>query len=134
MRKKAKIKTRTWIILFVVLFLLLSGAVFALYHLDSGGSVANVYQDGVCIQSIDLSTVIGTQTYTFTDADGHENTIEVENGRIRMVSANCPDQVCVDTGWVSSSLKPIVCLPARLVIQIESDAVTEELALDAVSG
>ncbi len=127
-------KTRTWILLFAALFAALCGGAFALYHGQTAGTVANIYQDGVCILSIDLSAVTGTETYTVTDEDGHENVIEVTDGRIRMVEANCPDQVCVDTGWVSSSLKPIVCLPAKLVIQIESDPATEELNLDAVSG
>ncbi len=131
---RPKISTRTWVIAFALLFLLLCGGTYALYHVDTGGTVVNVYRDGACIQSIDLTAVTGTQTYTFTDEDGHENVLQIENGKIRMIEANCPDQVCVDTGWVNSSLKPIVCLPARLVIQIETDAETEALALDAVSG
>ncbi|MCD8145080.1 MAG: NusG domain II-containing protein [Oscillospiraceae bacterium] len=127
-------KTKTWVLLIAAVFAVLCGVSFALYHIRPQSTVANVYQDGVCILSIDLSAVAGTETYTVTDEDGHENTIEVENGRIRISEANCPDQVCVDTGWISGSLKPIVCLPVRLVIQIESDPATEALNLDAVSG
>ena len=41
------------------------------------------------------------------------------SGRIRVESADCPDQVCVDQGWISDGTVPVVCLPNRLVIQIE---------------
>ena len=132
--KAGKLKTRTWIILFAALFAVLALLAFALSRMDAGGTVANIYQDGVCIYSIDLSTVTETITFTVADDDGHENVIEIENGRIRVSEANCPDQVCVEAGWLSSSLKPIVCLPAKLVIQLESDPAAEELDLDAVSG
>ena len=132
--KAGKLKTRTWIILFAAVFAVLALLAFALSRMDAGGTVANIYQDGVCIYSIDLSTVTETITFTVADDDGHENVVEIENGRIRISEANCPDQVCVESGWLSSSLKPIVCLPAKLVIQLESDPAAEELDLDAVSG
>lgn len=132
--KTGKVKTRTWVILFVILFAVLAGLAFALSRIQTEGTIANIYQDGECIYSIDLSAVTETETITVEDDNGHVNVIEVENGRIRVSEANCPDQVCVETGWLSSSLKPIVCLPAKLVIQIESDPETEELDLDAVSG
>ena len=132
--KAGRLKTRTWILLFAVIFAALALLAFALSRMDAGGTVANIYQDGVCIYSIDLSTVTETITFTVADDDGHENVVEIENGRIRISEANCPDQVCVESGWLSSSLKPIVCLPAKLVIQLESDPAAEELDLDAVSG
>lgn len=132
--KKGKIRTRTWVILFVILFAVLAVVSFALSRIQTTGTIANVYQDGVCIYSFDLSAVTETETYTVTDDSGHVNVIEVEPGRIRVSEANCPDQVCVESGWLSSSLRPIVCLPAKLVIQIESDPEAEELDLDAVSG
>ena len=132
--KAGRLKTRTWIILFAAVFAVLALLAFALSRMDAGGTVANIYQDGVCIYSIDLSTVTETITFTVADDDGHENVVEIENGRIRISEANCPDQVCVESGWLSSSLKPIVCLPAKLVIQLESDPAAEELDLDAVSG
>ena len=56
---------------------------------------------------------------TVTDRDGGENVISVEPGRIRISDANCPDHVCVDTGWISDGVIPIVCLPHQLVIRIE---------------
>ena len=61
---------------------------------------------------------------------GSSNTIEIRDGRIRVLEAECPDKVCVRTGWLSSSAIPIVCLPNHLEISFASgnddiDAVAE---------
>ena len=48
--------------------------------------------------------------------DAGENVIEIKDGKIRVKSADCPDQTCVRMGWLSSAAMPIVCLPHDLVI------------------
>jgi hypothetical protein len=87
--------------------------------------------DGECIRCVDLSQVTETETYTVEDDLG-VNVIQIEPGRIRVLEADCPDQVCVDAGWLTDSAAPIVCLPHRLVIRLEGagaeggvDAVTQ---------
>ena len=101
-----------------------------LFQGGSRGTVANVYQNGVCIRSIDLAAVTEGYTFTVTDEAG-ENVVEVAPGRIRVLSADCPDQVCVRMGWLSDAAAPIVCLPHRLVIRIET--APAEGAVDTVS-
>ena len=44
--------------------------------------------------------------------------MEAAPGRIRVASANCPDQVCVRQGWISDASVPIVCLPHQVIIQV----------------
>ena len=58
------------------------------------------------------------------------NTIQVEPGRIRVLEADCPDQVCVRQGWISDEVTPIVCLPHRLVIQVSGGT---DAGVDALS-
>ena len=43
----------------------------------------------------------------------------VEPGRIRVESADCPDKVCVNQGYISDGTVPIACLPHKLIIRIE---------------
>ena len=124
------IKTRTWVV--GILFLLLLFAAIAL-QLRAGaapGMVANIYQDGVCIRSVDLSQVTDVEVYTVESSLG-TNVIRIEPGKICVLEADCPDQVCVRTGWLADSAAPIVCLPHRLVIRLEKAAVSEQI--DAVS-
>ncbi len=130
---KPMIQTKTWMILFAALLALLIAAALLVSHRGTG-KIANVYQDGVCIRSIDLSAVTEAYSFTVTDGKGHENLIEVAPGQIRVAEANCPDHVCVHTGWISDGLRPIVCLPARLSIQLEDTAQSETEGLDAVIG
>ena len=119
-----------------LLVLLLIALALIFRHWDSG-SVANIYQNGLLIRSIDLSQVDAPYSFTVTDSQGHKNTIEVESGRIRVSEASCPDQICVNAGWLDSGIAPIVCLPARLVIRLEKSGGTlydSSAQIDGVAG
>lgn len=48
--------------------------------------------------------------------EGRTNQIQVENGKIRVSKADCPDNTCVHMGWLDSAV-PIVCLPNHLIIR-----------------
>lgn len=115
------IKTRFWIAGIILALLLSAGAALWLHNRPAPGMTANIYQDGKCIHSIDLSKVTAAETYTVESALG-TNVIRIEPGRICMLEADCPDQVCVHAGWLTDSAAPIVCLPHRLVIRLEQTA------------
>lgn len=86
-------------------------------HIDD--KIACIYQDNMLIKSVDLSNV--TEDYDFEVTSGnHTNIIRIEKDRICVKSANCPDQVCTKQGYISDGIVPIVCLPNKLVIKIES--------------
>lgn len=123
--------TKFWVILIAALLAVsIIGSVLTLGGRTSAVT-ANLYLDGQCIRSIDLSQV--TDPYSFTvEGPAGTNTVLVEPGRIRVSHADCPDQVCVNQGWISNSVVPIVCLPNRLVIQIEDSAGTADI--DGVTG
>lgn len=111
-------KTRTWIIFIAIMFILFSTLSIILGTRNSG-NIANVYENGNCIYSVDLSAVTASFEKELVLADGSHNTLLIEHGRIRMIAADCPDLVCVNTGWIKNSSAPIVCLPHRLVVRIE---------------
>ena len=43
--------------------------------------------------------------------------VEIANRSVRVVSAPCPQQVCVRTGWIRRSGEVVACLPNRLILQ-----------------
>jgi hypothetical protein len=47
-----------------------------------------------------------------------EMRVEVRDGRVRVVEADCPNRICVRTGWRSREGEVIVCVPNRTVIRI----------------
>jgi hypothetical protein len=83
------------------------------------GGEASVYSDGKRIRTIKLSP---NDDYTFEvkNEKGNVNTIIVKHGKIGVLSADCPDKICVNTPHLSDGLQPIVCVPNHLVIQIEA--------------
>ena len=55
------------------------------------------------------------------EAGGYHYRIVYENGRIRFAKADCPDRVCVRTGWISRSGQIAACVPGQLILRIEGD-------------
>ena len=82
------------------------------------GYTADIYQSGELLTSIDLSAVSQPYTFTVTGENGCTNEIEVRPDEIGIISADCPDKLCVHQGFISDSRLPITCLPNRLVIQL----------------
>ena len=111
-------KTLFWILLFSVLAIAAAGAFFALKNTGAAELEAQIYLDGELLRTIDLNAVAVPYEFTVETERG-VNTVYVEHGAISVRSADCPDQICVRQGRISDSLVPIVCLPHRLVIQIQ---------------
>ena len=92
--------------------------------------IARILLDGELLEEIDLDRVGASYSFTVENGSGGSNTIQVERGRIRVSHADCPDQVCVEQGWISDGTVPIVCLPHGLIIEITGGG--EDL--DAATG
>ncbi|MEY7999485.1 NusG domain II-containing protein [Clostridium sp. Mt-5] len=83
--------------------------------------IAVIKQDGKIINTIDLDKVKGKQQFRIKYDTSHFNLVEVEKGKIRIVDADCPDKICVKTGWISEPGGSIVCLPHKLIINIQGN-------------
>ena len=63
---------------------------------------------------------------------GHgTNVLVIENGSVHMEEADCPDGYCKRQGTISRVNETIVCLPHKLVAEVESDGSTTDDADDA---
>lgn len=105
----------------------IAGSLFIYLKKDSDACIANIYQDGTLIRSIDLSKVNESYTFTIDGDNGASNTIEVRPGEIAVVAASCPDKVCVNMGFIKNKALPITCLPNKLVIKIEASGLSDDL-------
>ena len=47
------------------------------------------------------------------------NAIEINNGKIKMAHANCKNQVCVNHKEISKKGESIICLPNKVIVEIE---------------
>lgn len=80
--------------------------------------LAVITQNGQVIEQIDLDAV--TKPREIILPGKYNEIIEVEKGRIRFKHADCPDKICVNTGWLEKAGDTAVCLPNRAVVTIEN--------------
>ena len=93
--------------------------VFAYMNIVKGNHhIAEIKQDGKIIRTIDLDKVDTPEEIKIANKDGY-NVIRIENGRIRIIDADCPDKLCVKTGWINEPGQSVICLPHKLIIKIQ---------------
>ena len=112
-RKKAVLLTTALLVIAVLCVV----RIYVVSHssVENGQALyADLYQNGELLQTIRLDTVTAGNA-------GATNTVCVRPGSIAIVSASCPDQICVHQGFISTSLLPITCLPNRLVIRVREE-------------
>ena len=117
------IKTQFWILL-LGLVLVVCVALSIFFFLPQQADRAEVYSDGVLLYTLALHT----DTQVTVERGEGTNTITVQNGKIAVTSANCPDHYCMKRGFCDGGAD-IVCLPNRLVIVF-----TQEQEIDGVVG
>ena len=118
--KLSERKIPIMIVAFLLLLVLGSLIFLLLPREEKAAYIADIYQKGSLILSIPLYEQEEVRRFEITGDNDCYNTIEVCPGSIAIVSADCPDQICVHQGAIHNSLLPITCLPNRLVIQLRA--------------
>ena len=54
-------------------------------------------------------------------SNGHNLTLEIKNGEARVISADCPDHLCM-RGKADNSGGTLICVPSRVMISVEGGA------------
>jgi hypothetical protein len=111
----------------IAVILLVAAGFYSLnfLHPSKEGAVAVVLIDGKEYGSYPLEQ---DGTYDIV-IDGHTNTLQIKDGYADMISADCPDQLCVKQRKIHYENETIVCLPNKLVVEIRGG---EESSVDAV--
>lgn len=128
--KSAMKSTIKWILCFCALCALSLVIWFCRSNGIIGHKVAKISVNGQVIESIDLTAVDEPYEFEISGTSG-KNTISVMPGKIAVIYADCPDQICVNQGYIENSAVPIVCLPHKLAVAIV-DSNTKKI--DAVAG
>jgi len=116
-------KTRSWILIFALILIVCVGASFYVLSPGEASTHAEITSQGQVVKTVDLRI---NQQFTIDSENGNYNVITVENGKIGVSEATCPDHYCMKRGFCDSGTE-IVCLPNRMTIrflgQQEIDAV-----------
>ena len=106
-------KTKNWVLIFALLLAVCLGAGFYFLMPGEVSTFAEITSRGQVVKTVDLRI---DQTFTIPNGNGGYNSILVENGKIGVTEASCPDHYCMKRGFCNSGTE-IVCLPNRMTIR-----------------
>ena len=98
-----------------MLALLLVGGRSWLPSLAQTPTVAVVSVSGSPLMRLDLRQEGSYEV----EANGGHMVVEVAEGAVRVRESDCPDQICVLTGWISRPGDLAVCVPYQVVVQVQ---------------
>ena len=116
MKSKAKVKG-DFILVVVVVLLGLGALAYNRIILPRQGLGTKVVVEieGQVVHEFDLS--LDMEPLRIETKHGF-NVIEIAEGKVRVSEADCPDLLCVHTGWRQHAGQVIVCLPHYFVVRI----------------
>lgn len=109
-----------------VLVTALLAALFLWIGRPTADQAAVQYPDGHTV----LYALDDSRTLEITGHNGIVLTVEIRDGRVRVRESNCPDQVCVHSGWLSRGGQTAACVPAGVCVQVYG----KQTAVDGVTS
>ena len=104
-------------LLFIVIAAVIAAALYFSGVLSPGdkGAWAVIYIDGKEEGRYRLDS---EEDFTIS-TDSGENHVVITGGKVSVTDADCPDKLCVKQGEIDRQGQTIVCLPHKLVVEIE---------------
>ncbi|NMA87056.1 MAG: NusG domain II-containing protein [Tissierellia bacterium] len=119
-----------YLIIFIIVISLVSLFYIKNSTLNVGEKYVSIQVDGEEIKRIIFDRNIIGKTIPIETEFGY-NLIEIGDEKVRVIEADCPDQLDVKQGYISKTGEIIVCLPNRLVIEIKG--IEDERDVDYIS-
>ena len=120
--EKKKTKKR-WDWLFILIAAAIAAGLYFSGILSPGekGAYAVIYIDGEEFERLPLDEDIEFPVAT----KAGENIVVISGGKVSVTEADCPDKLCVKQGKIDRQGETIVCLPHKLVVEIEGGSPSE---------
>lgn len=120
LKKRKKDLIFIFSILIVAVFLLLIQRVYG--NAQGEADMVKITVNQKLYGTYDLNK---NQTITIQNDSGI-NAIQIQNKKVWMEEADCPDGYCKEQGHISKNKQTIVCLPHKLVVEISDDSEKSE--------
>ncbi|RNC29595.1 MAG: hypothetical protein AWM53_00210 [Candidatus Dichloromethanomonas elyunquensis] len=88
---------------------------------------AVITQNGKLLKQINLNNLQAAESIDINQP--LHQVILAEKGRIRFSESDCPNKICVKTGWLTKAGDRAVCIPSKVVISV----VGQNQKMDTVS-
>ena len=133
MRSSPKLRPGFWDIWVVAAVIALAiGCVTMLHTSDEASSLmAVVSVDGTELERIPLQGKV--QAEHIVTGNGYTLRFVLAEDEVWVEESDCPTQDCVHTGHITRGGQSIVCLPARVIVQLEGGTV-DDAPVDLVIG
>lgn len=134
MRRFPELRPNGWdaLVLAAVLMLTLGSALYVFGgNRNSDGLTVVISVDGAERERVELARLTGEEERTIS-AGGYTLYLIVSSDGAEVRESDCPTQDCVHTGKITRPGQSIVCLPARVSVQLVG--VQADDGVDAVIG
>lgn len=106
------------LIVFVVILSFVSMGFINRHTFSNMDKYISVQVNGKEIKKIIFDSKIVGNTIPIETQYGY-NLLEIDEDRVRVIEASCPDLIDVKQGYISRVGETIVCLPNRMVVEIK---------------
>lgn len=115
---------KKWDIIIISVLIILSFIPELIFGIVMGKSYNQTYAEitlnGKFYKKIILSEHVGEDTLDIKSDYGY-NVIDIQDQSIKIIDADCKDQICVKSGFISKPGESLVCLPHKLMVEIKSN-------------
>ncbi len=106
----------------IIIIAAILAAAFILYigieYTSRQGYTAEILLNNEVIKTLDLR-----EDTLYSPEELPHVVFEVKEGSVRFMESDCPDKICVNTGYINKRGQTAVCLPNRLVLRIRGNDV-----------
>lgn len=117
-------KMRVSDVVLIVIMLILSLSLYFIYY--EYGKNNEGKQVIVTLNGKEYGRYSINENKSFEVKSSGFNKIEIKDGRVYVVDADCPDKYCINHDGISKKGESIVCLPHKLVVEVSDDEIDSE--------
>lgn len=113
-------------LILIIAILILAGGIFSFWRISNSNTenlVVRIYVEDSLYYTHPLTADL-EKTLTI-ETDFGKNIVNIKDGVVDMIEADCPDQVCVDSHAISNAGESLVCLPHQVFVDIVGDKPVE---------
>lgn len=117
-------------IILIVAILICAGLYFGITKYNESKETAlkaEIYVNNKLYKSVSLNK---EKTININE-NGKINVVHIHDGGVEIEDANCPDKVCVKTGFIETTSRNIVCIPNKVQVKIIGQDKSE---IDSISN